>query len=237
MTSVLVMVAVAGLGQSTVKINDCWQTNLDDLSFTASVVSANQRELAKINKDFANSYRFKSTKVQMKEPLKLRLESTVDDMDIVFVLNGATRVVKIPTRGIRNKENLAKAPGKRQTGLDFGFLTPGLFSNLFVAKFVRTDRATGQHVFDLTYPAALEDTSRQRVFVDGAKKMMVKREWYNQAGFLNATFIYEEAKQFGSIWLPTKVTVKNSENKVAGTTNYTNIRVNSGIADKQFSVD
>lgn len=235
MTSIIAAVA---LGQSTVKISDCWQTGFQDASFVASVASSNQKELAKINKDFANSYRFKSTEVVLKEPFKLRLETKVDDMDILFIVNGSTRVVRIPSRGIRNKENLSKAPGKRQTALDFGLLTPALFNNLFQAKFVRVDRATGDTVFDLTYIPALDDTTRHRIWVDADQKFINKREWYSQnGGHLLATFLYSDAKKFGSVWFPTKLTVKNAENKVAGSTTYSKVKVNSGVADSNFATD
>jgi len=233
-----IIVAAAALGQATPKISDCWQTGFVDASFTATVASSNQRELAKINKDFANSYRFKSTEVRLKEPFKLRLETKVDDMDILFIVNGSTRVVRIPSRGIRNKENLAKAPGKRQTALDFGLLTPALFNNLFQAKFIRNDRATGDLVFDLTYIPSLDDTTRHRVWVDPKQKFVNKREWYSQNdGRLMATFLYTEAKQFGNVWFPTKLTVKNAENKVAGSTSYAKVKVNAGVADSSFAVD
>ncbi|MFX4918095.1 hypothetical protein ABTB83_19165, partial [Acinetobacter baumannii] len=89
------------------------------------------------------------------------------------------------------KENLAKSPGKRQTWLDFGIVTPALFSGLFDAKFVRNDRETGAVVFDLTYPASLDDSSRQRVFIDPVKKVVHRREWYGQDGKLKAIFTYE----------------------------------------------
>jgi len=233
-----ILLAAAALGQSSAKISDCWQTNFNDASFTAVVGTSNQKELAKINKDFANSYRFKSTTVRLKEPFKLRLETKVDDMDILFIVNGVTRVVRIPSRGIRNKENLAKSPGKRQTSLDFGLLTPALFNNLFEAKFIRTDRATGDHVFDLTYIPALDDTTRHRIWVDPKQRYVNKREWYSQnGGHLLATFLYSEAKQFGTIWFPTKLTVKNADNKVAGSTTYSGVKVNSGVADSTFNVN
>lgn len=241
MTTMILAAAALGqaaLGQSAAKISDCWQTNFVDATFTAVVASSNQKELAKINKDFANSYRFKSTSVRIKEPFKIRLETKVDDMDILFIVNGSTRVVRIPSRGIRNKENLSKAPGKRQTALDFGLLTPALFNNLFEAKYIRTDRATGDIVFDLTYIPALDDTTRHRIWVDPAQRYINKREWYSQnGGHLMATFLYSEAKQFGNVWFPTKLTVKNAENKVAGSTTYSQVKVNAGVAESSFNVN
>lgn len=210
------------------------QPKLKDLSFTVRVGSSSQRELAKINEDFAKSYKFKQTKVYAKEPFKLRLESLVEDQTVLFILNGPTRWLKVPSIRLSTKENLAKSPGKRQTWLDFGILTPGLFSGLFEATYVRLDRESGRAVFDLTFAKALDDTSRQRVFIDPDRKYVARREWYSQEGRLRAVFSYESPVQVDGVWLASKLTVKNADGKVAGVSSYTDLKVNSGLSDSLF---
>ncbi|GMV88414.1 MAG: hypothetical protein AMXMBFR81_13450 [Chthonomonas sp.] len=237
MTTLLALLALGTAPLQDPGIDDIVSKGFKDASFVARVQTGVQRELAKINKDFAQSYRFKWTKVQVKEPFKLRLESTVDDTDITFVLNGATRLVRIPKARLNQRENLAMSPGKRQTLVDFGMLTPSLFVDLFDAKYVRTDRRTGELVFDLTYKPKLDDTSRSRVWVDPAKRYVTKREWYNQKDVQLATFTYENPVQSGGVWFPTKLTVRNVENKVAGVTQYEDLKLNTGIADSVFSVN
>ncbi|MCO5298281.1 MAG: outer membrane lipoprotein-sorting protein [Fimbriimonadaceae bacterium] len=217
-------------------LDDILAPGFEDATFTARVSTANQRELGKINKDFANSYRFNSTKVFVKEPFMLRLEATVDDTDILFILNGTTRIVRVPRAKISQRENLAKAPGKRQTLLDFGLLTRSMFNGLFEAKYVRTDRATGDYVFDITYLKAFDDTSRSRVWVDPDKRYITKREWYSQPGRQLATFFYDNPIRQGSTWFPTKLTVKNVDNRVAGVTDYVGVKLNGGLNDSLFSV-
>lgn len=210
------------------------QPKLKDVSFTVKVGTSDQRELAKINSDFAQSYKFKQTNVYAKEPFKLRLEAKVEDQYVLFILNGINRWVKVPSVNIKTKENLAKSPGKRQTWLDFGIVTPALFTDLFDAKFVRNDRETGAAVFDLTYPASMDDTSRQRVFIDPAKKVVARREWYGQDGKLKAIFTYEAPVEKNGVWIASKLTVRNADGKVAGVSSYTNLKVNSGLADSMF---
>lgn len=228
------ILATAVLGQS-VSISDVYQPGLKDASFTAQVEKAVIKELSKINKDFASSYRVKKTEVQLKEPFKMRLVSKVEGNDIVFVLNGPSRLLKVSPAGIRNKENLSKSPGKRQTLFDYGLLTPSLFNNFFVAKFVRMDRATGNAVFDVTYVPSLDDTTRHRIWVDTSKKYMTRREWYSQnGGNLMATFEYSNPKQFGGVWIPLKLSVSNAERKFAGSLVYSNVKVNTGLADSLF---
>ena len=237
MTTVLTAAVIAVLGQSH-SIQDYVQSNLKDVAFTAKVGDASQKELAKINEDFAKSYRIKSTLVRLKEPMKLRVESEIDpDNKVVMVLNGATQMYRYPRANLSGKQNLSKSPGKRQTFLDFGLLTPGLFKDFYLANFVRMDRETGLAVFDFTFPKSLDDTSRQRVFIEPKKHYIVKREWYAQEGNLRAVFQYDNAVQTGGAWVPTKTTVYNAERKVAGVTTYVGVKANSGIGDDLFKVD
>lgn len=215
-------------------IADVLQRSFEDASFTARKVVGDQRELSKINKDFGQSYRFEYTNVKIKEPLMLRLDTKVEDTTLTLVLNGPTQLIKIP--GLTQKQNLSRAPGRRQTPLDFGLVTPSMFKDLFVAKFVRVDRATGDYVFDLTYLPKLDDTSRHRIWIDPQKRFTTRREWYNQQGRQLATFYYEEPKQADGVWFPTKVTVKNMDNKVAGVTEYSGVRINGGLSADLFKI-
>ncbi len=228
--------AITGLAAPS--IDDVWQSNLRDATFTGVVQSASQRELKKINKDFAQSYRFSTANVRLEEPFKVRVDSKVDDMDIVFVVNGPTKRTRVPRAKINVREDVSRAPGKRQTALDFGLLTPSLFRNFFQAKYVRTDRKTGDYVFDLTYVRELNDDTRHRIWVDPQKRVVTKREWYTQlGGYLLATFSYTEHKQVSGVWFPTKLTVANADGKVAGSTLYRNIAINQGIDNDLFSVN
>jgi len=221
-------------GQGSPTIQSYIQPALQDATFVAKVIKGDQRELKKINDDFGQSYRFDKTTIQFKEPLKLRLEANVEDTRILYIINGPTQYIKIPKAHVNSKQNLATKPGRRQTPLDFGMLTPSMFQGLFEAKFVRMDRATGDAVFDLTFPARLDDTSRSRIWVDTQKKYITKREWYNQHGRQLATFFYENPLNESGVWLPTKLTVRNVDDKVAGITGYESIKVNTGLSDSLF---
>jgi outer membrane lipoprotein-sorting protein len=51
-----------------------------------------------------------------------------------------------------------------------------------------------------------------------------------------ATFFYEDPEQVSGVWVPTKVEVKNVDDVVAAVSNYTAIKVNTGLSDDLFSV-
>ena len=140
----LTLIAAAALSLQEPKIEDVLQKTLKSVTMTAVVGSAKQVELQKINKDFAQSYRVKSMEVWMKEPFKLRLESKVDDTEMLMIFNGPVRKLSIPKARLSQKINLADEPGKRQTAFDFGLMPSSLFDGFFVGKYVRTERNTGE---------------------------------------------------------------------------------------------
>ncbi|MCW5935877.1 MAG: outer membrane lipoprotein-sorting protein [Fimbriimonadaceae bacterium] len=240
MTALFAAIATAALGQSSPTIESYINTNFKDVSFVAQVQNAKQAELRKINKDFADSYRFKSSQVWMKEPLMLRMEGKVEDTSIFFIVNGTKRLVRVPRANINQKEDLSRSPGKRQTPLDFGLLTPSLFKDFFQSKFVRSETRgdfAGCQVFDLTYIPRLDDTSRHRVWVDSQMKFVRKREWYSQnGGKLLAIFTYDKPQQVSGVYVPTRVTVMNSEGKVGGSTTYGSLKVNTGLPNSLFEI-
>ena len=231
---VLPILAALVAFQST-SIERYLQPDLHDLSFTTRVMKANQDELKKVNHDFGQLYRFDTIKVELKEPFKVRLDASVEDTNLLYVVNGASEVIRVPRMGVHTKANLAGKPGRRQTAFDFGLLTPSLFSSYLKARFVRNDRATGEPVFDISYQDQ-NDTSRSRVWVDPSRHIVSKREWYNQDGRQLATFFYLKPQQVGGVWIPTRLEVKNVDNQIAGITQYQNVRVNTGISDEKFAV-
>jgi outer membrane lipoprotein-sorting protein len=230
----LTLTAALALGVQTPTIDQYTQSKLEDATFKAKVLKSDQSELRKINDDFGQSYRFETTTIRFKEPFKFRLEADVEDTKVLYIINGTTQIIRVPRIRVNQKLDLSKDPGRRQTPLDFGILTPSLFNGLFVAKFVRTDRATGDQVFDVNYNPVFKDNTRHRIWIDPQKKYVTKREWYHRRGRLQATFIYQEPVQEDGVWLPTKLTVRNVDNKVGGVTAYSDMKVNTGLADSLF---
>lgn len=230
------MASLALLAQGNTNIQSFVQSDFHDASFTARVQAGNQAELAKINKDFGISYRFKYSNIQVKEPFKFRAESEVEDSKLVVIQNGMKQ--KFVTPIFRGTENLSKRPGNVRSMLEFGILTPALFEDYFQAKFVRMDRATSDAVFDITYVTRLNDTTRYRVWIDPSKKYTTKREWYGQgrASALKATFYYDEPREISGVWVPTHSYVKNADNVMAGALRYDSLKVNEGLPDSLFKL-
>ena len=214
-------------------INDYVQTRLLDLRATVRQQTANQRELEKINKDFANSYRIKQMTARYKEPSKMRLESKLGVVNVLYIINGNYKHVSAGP--IKHTDDISNAPGKRQSLMDFGILTPS-FMKLINAKFLRYDQEGGVRypVFELTW-ANSDDTSKHIVWMDSKTRTVVKRQWYNQQGKLMATFYYKNPVEVApGIWVPTRVEVYNAEGKLGGVTTYVDLHVNEGLPDRLF---
>ncbi len=223
--------------QATPTIESVWQPKLKDVSFAAKFESYKRSELRKISDDFARSYNFERVKIFVKEPFKVRVEMYADDTEVTYIINGGIQKWRIPKLRQYPKVDVSKSPGRRQTFLDFGFLTPSLFEKFFQSKFVRVDRETKEYVFDLTYVEELNDDVRHRVWMDPEKKVQTKREWYDQKGRLKATFFYEKHKLVNGVWVPSAMSVRNAEDKFAARTIYGEPKVNAGINDSIFAVE
>lgn len=217
-----------------VDFDDAVSNNLSDLQFNMKLKSANRSELKKINNDFALGYEAESGLVQWKEPMKLKLSSNVNGEKIIYLIAGNKQSYFVQRFNLRKTDDLSQDPGRHQTLFDFGLITPSISQQFLKGVFVRTD-ADGFNIFDATFRQD-RDTTRFRIWVHPSKRYVAKRVWYNRKGQLMATFEYENPVQSNGVWVATRVTVKNSENKVAGVTEYSNIRANSGLADSIFKL-
>jgi len=233
MTPLAILIFAKGLTQET-DISSYVQTDLQDVTLVAKIIKGDQSELKKINKDFGLSYQFKESTISIKLPLKMRAETKIEDSTILYVINGTDLMTSFA--GLHSKQNLATKPGRRQSSVEIGILTPDLFTSFLDAKFVEKDNVTGAAVFDLTFKQSDIDKTRNRVWIDRSKKYIVRRNWFNQEGKQLATFMYTNPIEVNGVWLPTHLEVKNSEDKLAGVTDYTGIKVNSGLSDAMFVI-
>jgi outer membrane lipoprotein-sorting protein len=232
MTTLLAVLLLTVSADPTFK--DLIQTNLKDLSMKATVAEKNLGELRKIGRDFYLAYRFSEMTVLYKSPSKMRLESQYQNARAIYILSGAKKYILIPSLNHKSTDELAEQPGKRQSMLDFGLIDKGV-AEFMKGEYVRTDRETGQWVFDLRYQY-YDDTSRHRVWVDPKTKVIMKREWFGQTGNLKATFYYKDVKEVAKgIFMPTRAEVRNVEGKKAGETVNQDIRANTGdVSDSSF---
>jgi len=211
------------------------QDRLRDLQMDVKAEGVRLGELRKINEDFANAYRFKWMKAYYKEPFKLRLESEVLSRRITYILNGGIKVVIAP--GQRVRDDVSNSPGKRQTPLDFGFITPAVAKQLD-ARFEREEKEGGitLYVFTLKWNYG-DDKSTHIVWLDPQRRITVRRVWYSGTGKYRARFEYKEPVEAApGIWIPTRAEVYNASQRFGGRTVNSHIKVNQGLDDSLFAV-
>lgn len=236
MLATLLLAATASSGLQSQSIDSYVQKGFRDVTFNASITKKNLAELRKINPEFAQTYLFDSILIRAKEPFKLRLEASADDTKATYVIDGTRQQFRVPRLGLKQNNDLSRYPGRRQTLLEFGIPTESLFDDFYQAKFVRFDRASGDPVFDLTFPKRLSDNSRNRIWIDKERKYIARREWYGQEGQLRAIFLFERPVAVNGVTFPAGLTVRNAENKLAGVTRYSNVKANQGLADALFKL-
>jgi outer membrane lipoprotein-sorting protein len=234
---ILTTLTTIALGTFNSKDIDAYtQSGLKDLSFTVRIVQSSLKEASKIDVDYKKQFAFQGARAQLKEPFKLRIDAKVDDTQILYILNGTRQVTRIPKLKLNQRADLATEPGRRQTFMDFGVLTPSVIKSFFIPKFVRFDRETNNPVFDLTWPEKWDNPGRMRVWIDKDAKYIVKREWYGLEGQLKATHYYSSPMREGTVTFPTEAKVFNAENKLAASFKYESVKINDGLTDSLFDL-
>ncbi len=218
-------------------IKDYVCQKLDDFTATMVVRKHDDNALRKISKDFGMIYKIKGNiKVQYKEESMMRIEGNLGASHAVLIVSGTKQIVRIPSVGINKSDDLGESPGKRKTLLDVGLLSDGYLGyTQAVYKGTRPVEGTPCAVFEIRYKNKDLDTSHRIVWIDPKTKVILKREEYSQEGKLNAIFYYKDPKEIATgIWFPSLIEVVNNQGQAAGSTAYSNVKVNTGLSDSAF---
>lgn len=214
-------------------LSDC-ASPLQDIRVESKIVSREMDALKKISTEFAQSYRFASSTFYYKEPNKLRVDSKAGLVTVRYVINGNSKVVKA---GVINKRtDISRNPGQRQTPLTVGLVIPAWVS-LLNADYQgeRTINGTKTSVFQVHHKLEPKG-SYFKLYMDAARKYVVRSETYHGNGRLKVTMDFQEPKSFGGVWAPTRAKVYNPQGELGAVTELTKIRVNTGLADSLFAL-
>ncbi|MCW3050897.1 MAG: hypothetical protein JWN14_67 [Chthonomonadales bacterium] len=209
-------------------------TKLDDLDATLKVTKYEPTELEKISVDFKTTYSVRNLTLQFKQPDKLRLEGrSATRGSALMILNGTMRFYSVPKFKLKKAEDLAGAPGKRQSLLEYAGLVVPDTLHFMAAQFVKMEGENS--VFDLTYSGLGAGGSHYRVWIDNKTHITTKREWYDNANKLRATFVYLDPHEvMAGVWLPNRLEVKTAEGVVAAEVAFSEAKANQKIPDSQF---
>lgn len=206
--------------------------NFKDLTLDTRIDHANQRELAVIGKDFGKAYEFKNSKLWFKMPDMVKMQAKAGFVNVTYIITGDTK--RIQAGVIRKTDDIKEEPHKKQTALDLGIATETIWDEFQVA-YHRADTFNGRpcHVLALNYPASPD--KKEYVWIDARDFRIWQRERREADGSLRVRFVYSKHREFRNvIWVPGEVRVFNGNLKHAGTSVYTNIRVNTGLSNDIF---
>lgn len=227
---------LAGPVHAQKSLDDYAQPALKDLSASVDVISHNDRELSKIGKGYVDAYKLAQQEVQCREPSQVRLQGKKGVFTIRYVTNGKRKLTEVPTLRIRKVEDISKEPGKGDSISDLGVITPA-WADLVEAKWLRQETKHGKNlqVFEFWYK---EDPRRRHtIYLDPATKTIVEHIDHHRSkkksGF-RKRFVFSEPRQLNGVWLPTRVSLYNGENKLSAQVKYESIKINSGLADSLF---
>ena len=209
---------------------------LDDFTATMSVVSVNEREMAKISKDAILLYKFHRVLMRYKEPNMVRIEGSQEGTKATFVMTGTEQWTVIPKLGYKQYRKFDNSPGKRKSLLDVGLVSE-YYLTYTNAKYLRDGVVDGAPVavFEVTYKASNLDTSKHILYIDRKTKVVRKHDAYTQTGKLQAVYHFRDLKEVApGIWFPTRIEAQNADGALAGVTAYSDIKVNQGLPDSLF---
>lgn len=213
------------------------QPALRDFSATGQIVSKNDAELQKIDKNYAQGYRFRETLIQYKEPLKLRVDSKAGLFSVRYVINGKRKSTQVPGLHINRVRDITGRPGEEQGMLDSGILTPGFLEDSVASRFVGRQSLDGRMVPVFEFWYTDEPNSRHHfIWVDPQKRVILRHDVHHRSGGLKVRFMLKQPTQVAGVWVPTRIEVYNGEGRLAAVTQYKQVKVNTGLSESLFRI-
>ncbi len=217
-----------------VPIEQVLAPGLQDLTLTTRPREMNVQELNKIGRDFSNAYRVGRTRIMMKEPNMFRLDANVLFFKVEYIINGKSRVARFPAKS--DRDEIGDDPGKRQGPLDVGLITAGSLRG-YTVEFVGAGTEAGRPSLCYRLRYAHDTVRYELLWVDSERKCLLRRQcWTAWLGKRKMEYTYLDPQKVGSLFIPTRIEVRNADSKKAGMSEQSEFKVNSGLEDSLFQL-
>jgi outer membrane lipoprotein-sorting protein len=207
--------------------------NLVDLSVLGTVVESSKEALSKIEPNYARLYEFKSARIMLRLPDKMRMEGKLGMVKFEYIVNGGTKIFRASPIRINKKDDYSNDPAKLQSPLDVGLVTPILWEKRSVEVLNDAEARANREI-----KVQLRWSKGDMVYfawIDEQNLWLKKFEKWDSQGNLKVRMIYSNPKNIGGIaWLPTRVDMYAPDGDKAGATELSDIKYNSGLADSLF---
>lgn len=233
----LVVVACAPAGATTVDELKSRITRagsgLKDVTFTLNVTEKNADAIEKVDPNYSRVYEFKTARIYLKEPDKLRTEGKLGMVKFEYIINGGHKIIRAPLLKIRKESDYTGNPGKLNDALDFGVIVPSLWA-------LRT-----MEIMDDAEAASRGETKVRLRWAEAAmsivlwldcKEMYLKRlERRDGNDQTKIVLTYtNHRKPDGAVWIPSRIEMLTPDGTKVGVSEITDIKINSGLADSLF---
>ena len=203
-----------------------------DLKMDVAIAYSNQKELAVIGKDYGKAYGFKNAELFFKVPDKFEMTARAGLVNVSYVITGDIKRIKAGL--IKKTDDISKEPHKKQTALDVGVVSDSLWKE-FNVDYERKEMDGDTPVYVLSLTRSNSPSKKQYIWVSAKDFRLLKREKHESDGSLRVRYIYSGHKEYkDAVWVPGEVKVYNEHGRLAGTSCYSNVRVNTGIPDSEF---
>lgn len=209
--------------------------NYKDLSLSARVVFTDKKVLKGIGKDFPKAFEVEKTNIKFKFPDMNKVDGKLGMVGIAVITNGDTRYFIVPSLGINKKVDITGRPEQRQSDLDLGVLSDTLWREWVITKTEEIDTRSGSQ-YVITFCRSNGRDAKSVIYVDAKTLKILKLEKYHpKYGPLQVTYMFSgHTYEADTIWVPKRTDVYDAKGKLAASTVYENIRVNSGISSAEF---
>ena len=204
-----------------------------DITMTVNVKEKNKAALTKVDPDYARLYEFQTATLSVKAPDKIRIDSKLGMVKFEYIVAGGKKIFRAPKVRINKIDDYSKDPAKLQTPLDLGIVTPQLWENRRVQILDDAEaQNNGEIKLRLTW---FKGDMYNLAWLDAANLWLKRFEKHDGAGNLKARVVYSNPVNVGGvIWMPTKVELFAPDGTKAGTTELTDVKVNSNLPDTLF---
>lgn len=204
-----------------------------DLSGAVAVRDKNKSALTTVDQSYARLYDFQSATLQIKAPDKIRLESKLGMVKFEYIIAGGKKIFRAPKIKMNRTDDYSNDPAKLQSPLDLGIVTPQLWVGRRVEVIDDPDaQAAGEIAMKLTW---LKGDMVNLIWIDATNFWLKRFEKHDSQGKLLARVVYSNPQNPGGvIWMPTKVELYAPNGDKAGTTEISDIKVNTNLSDSLF---
>lgn len=201
-------------------------SSVHELTATARTISANQDELAKINKDFGDAYRLHEVTYHFTAPDRLQYSAHVGILSATYTSTNTENIISVPALHITKTTAFGRDITKRDTLAMLGLL-PKNYLDIIRADYVGTETVWGVNcqVFMLRFVTdAPTDPRRFEVWIDPDKHYVVQKRVWDGGNHQHETIAFVNPKEvLPGFWMPTRADAFAPDGKLAGSVEYVDI--------------